>query len=107
MVFAHQNFAQVKDNEIINIMVCENYELANQLTRMTYGDDAWAWDCNLYPVSKGDKCIDRVFYFKDGVTPIPRIPTEEERIAALTQENASLTERVTLAESVLNMMIGL
>lgn len=74
----HQVFAQILDDEIKNIMVCDNYELANQLARMVYGEKAWAWECTQYPVSIGDKCMNRVFYFKDGVTPVPRRNTAEE-----------------------------
>ena len=74
----HQIFAIINETDIKNIMVCDNYELANQLARMTYGNEAFAEDCTQYPVSIGDKFIDRVFYFKDGVTMVPRMNTAEE-----------------------------
>lgn len=84
----HQVFAQIQGQSIKNIMVCDNYELANQLTRSIYGDDAFAVECTQYPVSIGDKFIDGTFYFKDGVTPVPRRNTaEEDAQQALTEIN--------------------
>ncbi|MDF2586631.1 MAG: hypothetical protein K0S41_472 [Anaerocolumna sp.] len=77
-MIVHQVFAQIVDTEIRNIIVADNYELANQLSRMIYGDTGSALECTQYPVSIGDKCIDRVFYFKDGLTPVPRKNTAEE-----------------------------
>lgn len=77
-MIVHQIFAQIVGEDIKNIMVCDNYELANQLSRMVYGDEAYAEECTQYPVGIGDKFINRTFYFKDGVTIVPRRNTAEE-----------------------------
>ena len=44
------------------ISVCDNYEIANQIARVTYGDNAFAVDTTLYSVSIGDDYIDGLFY---------------------------------------------
>lgn len=105
-MIGHQIFAQIYDTAIKNIIVCDNYELANQLARMIYGDSASAWECTQYPVSIGDKCINRVFYFKDGVTQVPRTPTAEESVTMLTVENTDLKSQVNNLTIALAEMMG-
>jgi len=97
-MIVHQVFAQIVGDTIKNIMVCDNYELANQLSRMVYGDDACAWECTQYPVSIGDKFIDGKFYFKDGITPVPRMNTAEEDAAEAKAELALAKEQIALQE---------
>jgi len=97
-MIVHQVFAQIVDGDVKNIIVCDNYELANQLSRMIYGDHAMAWECTQYPVSIGDKFIDGVFYFKDGVTPVPRMNTAEEDAAEAKAELAIAKEQISLQE---------
>jgi len=77
-MIVHQIFAQIVDKTIKNVIVCDNYELANQLARLTYGEKALARECTQYPVSIGDKFVDGIFVFKDGITPIPKKNTAEE-----------------------------
>ena len=36
----HQVFAHILDTKIKNVIVCDNYESANQLARSTYGHTA-------------------------------------------------------------------
>lgn len=77
-MWCNQIFSQIKDETIKNIIVADNYEIANYLARDIYGDGAFAVESTQYPASIGDKYIDGVFFFKDGVTPIPRTNTAEE-----------------------------
>ncbi len=77
-MYIKQTFAIIKDETIKQDIVCDNYELANQLARNVYGEDAIAVESTQYPISEGDKYIDGYFYFKDGVTRIPRQNTSEE-----------------------------
>ena len=69
---------------IENIIVCDNFEIANQIARASYGDDAIAIETTLYPVSIGDTYVNDIFYDKDG-KEIPRNITEQEEIADLKQ----------------------
>lgn len=77
-MWCNQIFSQIKDETIKNIIVADNYEIANYLARDIYGDGAFTVESTQYPASIGDKYIDGVFFFKDGVTPIPRTNTAEE-----------------------------
>lgn len=83
-MWCNQIFSLINNNKIQNTIVCDNYETANQIARITYGDNAIAIDTTLYPVSIGDDYIDGVFY-RDGEI-INRNFTEEERIAELNEQ---------------------
>lgn len=98
MMVVHQVFAQIYEGEIKNIIVCDNYEMANWLARGSYGDEAFAVDCLQYPCGIGDKYREGVFYRindDNSETVINYIPTAEQRMPAL---NAQV--------SYLAMMIG-
>ena len=77
-MYVKQTFAIIYGETIKQDIVCDNYELANQLARNVYGPDAIAVESTQYPISEGDKYIDGYFYFKDGVTRVPRNNTGEE-----------------------------
>lgn len=87
---AQQVFAIVSDGIIRNTIVCDNYQLANDLAKGGYGNEAFAVDCLQYPCQINDKYIDGIFHRADG-TVIERVPTAEEEIQYLKQENADLT----------------
>ena len=85
-MYVKQTFALIQGETIKQDIVCDNYELANQLARRIYGADAIAVDSTQYPISEGDKYIKGCFYFKDGVTIVPRNNTgEENALLALNQ----------------------
>ena len=45
-MIVHQVYAVIDaDGRIQNVMVCDNYEDANQIARAVYGDEAFAVDC--------------------------------------------------------------
>ena len=93
-MIVHQVFAQISEGTVQNVMVCENYELANYLTRCTYGDEAFAVDCLQYPCSIGDKYHDNKFYkvSEDGEeTEIEYVPTQEQQVATLQSLNDEMT----------------
>lgn len=93
-MWLNQIFSLINEDVIQNIIVCDDYTVANDLARLTYGEDAIAVDTTLYPVSIGDKFVDSRFYQQDGVTEIPRNPTEAEEIARINSENFMLTEYI-------------
>ena len=86
-MWCNQIFSLINEDKIKNTIVCDNYEVANQIAKITYGDNAFAVDTTLYPVNIGDNYINGLFY-RDGEL-IERNPTEEERI---TELNNQLTE---------------
>lgn len=88
-MIVHQVFAQILDNEVNNVIVCENYELANWLARATYGEEAFAVDCLQYSCSLGDQYRDGKFYriSEDGAErEIEYVPTQEQQVHVLNYE---------------------
>ena len=83
----HSIYAQISEGIVQNIMVCDNYELANELTRASYGDDGFAVECNQCPCVIGDKYHDGGFYRDiegEGIEiPIEYVPTPEQQVEAL------------------------
>lgn len=102
------------DGIVQNIAMFDNYENANQITRIVYGEGSRA-EAYRYGVSPGDKLIDNVFYIvnEDGSTePAPYIPNDEdnindlkvttknqqESIDIITDDNAELLYEVSLMQ---------
>jgi len=75
----HEVYAVVSDTIIKSVSVYANYEKANQIARIMYGNDAIAVRCDYYSVSEGDIYKDGTFYYKDGVTPVQRSITGDAR----------------------------
>ena len=97
MAWCNQIFAEIYENKVMNIMVCDNYEMANYLARCTYGEEAFAEDTTLYPLAIGDTYENGHFYHvsEDGTKEeVLRNSTEKEQILYLTAENEALTEAV-------------
>lgn len=94
----HEVYAQIWEGKVQNIIVCDNYEMANYLSRMSYGEDSFAVECSRYACTLGD-LYDGAFWRKDPETgeesEVRYIPTSEEQVAALEAENAALQQQVT------------
>lgn len=94
-MIVHQVYAMIdEEGTVQNIMVCDNYEDANQIVRAVYGDNAIAVDCLQYPCQEGDKYHDGKFWHveEDGTeTEIPYVPTQEQQVAVLQSLNNELT----------------
>lgn len=94
-MIVHQVFALIFEGEIKNIIVCDNYEMANWLARGSYGDGAFAVDCLQYPCGIGDKYHDGVFWNVDeggSETEIAYIPTQEQQVATLATAQDEVME---------------
>ena len=99
-MIVHQVYAMINEEGTVqNIMVCDNYEDANQIVRAVYGDNAIAVDCLQYPCSHGDKYIGNKFYtyVKDEegnpteeLKEIKYVPTREQQVASLNNANDNL-----------------
>ena len=100
----NQQFSTLKhrdtDYEIMNIIVCDNYEVASQIARATLGEDAIAIDTTLYPVAIGDTYHDDNFYNQAGEV-IPRNPTEAEEIQKLKTTIARQSATISTLETTL------
>ena len=97
-MIVHEIFAQVHNGVVQNIFVCDNYPTADHLTKCIYGSEAFAVDCLQYKCSVGDKYHDGCFWRVAPETgeevQIPYIPTQEQQVAALTEENAELNSTI-------------
>lgn len=88
-MIVHQIFAQIHEEKVQNIIVCDNYEMANWLARATYGDEAFAVDCLQYPCGIGDKYREGFFYRindDESETVINYVPTVEQQVPALNAQ---------------------
>ena len=105
----HQIFAHILDTQIKNIIVCDNYEVANQLARAIYGQNAIAVECTQYPCSIGDFYVDNSFHYKDKEDPskvgdlIPRKNTAEED--ALEANNKATLIQNIIAENIVDIEV--
>jgi hypothetical protein len=99
IMWCNQTFSLIKDDTIQNIIVADDYEIANRLARDIYGAGAIAVDTTLYPVSIGYKYKDGIFLKEDGETVINRNPSAEEEIASLKTQNEELLKRLDKAEA--------
>ena len=102
----HRTFAQIVDTQIKNIIVIDDFFIAQQLTKASFGENSVAVDCSRYPVSVGDYFIDGVFYKADENDKtkqgevVKRINTADED-AYEANAKATANQR-TLADVVVN-----
>lgn len=98
-MIAHKIFAEIWQETVQNIIVCDEFEMANYLSRCSYGDDAFAVECLQYPCSIGDRYVNGIFYHVQedgGLVPIEYIPTQEQQVKEL--ENQLTTAQLALVE---------
>jgi len=93
-MLVHQIFARIFEGEIKNIVIGENYPMEDHLTKMIYGDDAFAVDITQYPVGIGYKYHDGFFWKIEENTSeevmVDPYPTQEQEIELLKAENEEL-----------------
>ena len=109
-MWCNQIFSLIHENTIKNIIVCDNYEMANQIARDQFGEDAFANDTTLYPVSIGDLYNNGNYYHlvnEDPENPqymiIERNLTEAEEINELKNQNIDLL--MTLVDSIYDVSL--
>lgn len=94
-MIVHEVYAQIVNGKVANIIVCENYPTADHLTKCIYGNEAIAVDCLQYHCVIGDLYHDNMFWRIDEKTreevQVEYVPTQEQQIAELKQENEELT----------------
>ncbi|MDO5764127.1 MAG: hypothetical protein Q4P84_00295 [Elusimicrobiales bacterium] len=118
MAITTHNYAQIDTElqEVMNVIVCEDYEMANFLARAIYGEEnGIAVDITEWPVGPGYKYIDGTFYEPDGETPVLPIPSPERRCEELEKENTDLQlalveqyeENLAMQEEITNTQLAL
>jgi len=91
-MIVHQVFAQISEGVVQNIIVCDNYDMANWLAHQVYGDSAFAVDCLQCPCAIGDTFREGRFYrlLDSGEEiEIEYIPDHEEQISTMNEELTS------------------
>lgn len=94
-MIVHQVYAQIYEDKVKNIIVCDNYEMANWLSTATYGNKAFAVDCVQYPCEIGNGYRDNKFYRVDDVGlehEIERVPTLDQQVKQLALERDVIDE---------------
>ena len=93
-MFCDQKFAVVKDGEVINVIVCDNDNLANDVVKQIYGEDAFAVDFTYYEAGIGDFYKNGEVYRETeiGKSEILKTPDVEETVEQLTESNDFLVE---------------
>ena len=94
-MLVHQTYAQIFKNEVKNIIVADDYHIANWVTEAAYGEEALAVDITQIPCGIGDAYHDNNFYRVDPDTGeeerIVPLPTQEQQVQKLVSENEELT----------------
>ncbi len=93
-MWCNQIFSLINNNEIQNIIVCDNYEVANQIARIQFGESAVAIDTTHYPLNIGCKYINGIFLEEDGKTVIERSLTADEEAAIAKAKAEELESQV-------------
>ena len=83
MAVVTYRYAMVFGDNVENIAIFENYEDANRISKIVYGDDAFAVDITEWPVGPGYKYINGVFYEPDGNTVVEPLPNPAKQVAEL------------------------
>lgn len=107
-------YALIYKNEVKNRFECQNYELANQLARAAFGDEAFAVETSRYDSNIGDKFENGIFYhiLSDGtLEEVSYIPTEKDNIidlqSKLIQSQLALTatheSKLSLEDKILTL----
>lgn len=83
-----QNFAFIVDGEVKDIVVCNDYNVANQIAQNIYGSGAIATDVTHYTVDIGDTYTNNKFF--RGEREIHPLPTVEDKLNGLGGSVADL-----------------
>ena len=92
-MIAQRIWSFIKNNKVMNIIVCDNYALADSLAKSSLGEEAFAVEITQVPTSIGDSYANGIFTNKDGVEISP-LPTAEEEVATLKSEKNILEQQV-------------
>lgn len=92
-MLVHQIYAIIKKETIDNIIVCENYTIANDLAKMI-DKESIAVDVTYYPVRIGDKYVEGLFRDKNNNEIINAMPTEKESINILKKDSATKDTKI-------------
>lgn len=105
-MWCNQIFSLINEDTVQNIIVCDNYETANQIARDYYGDNAIAVDTTQYSLNIGYKYVNGIFYEEDGATVVGRNHTADEEAAIAKAKAESLEAQVAALNIALAEVLG-
>lgn len=76
-------YAMILGEDIMNIALFEDYVTANEVTKIVYGENAFAVDIEEWPVGPGYKYKNGAFYEPDGNTVVEPLPNPAKQVAEL------------------------
>lgn len=91
-------YAIIFENVVKNVIICDDYTLANALARASFGDNAFAVESSRYAVGIGDLYENGIFYriLEDGSKiPVRYIPTERELFEELNDKVVEIQSLLT------------
>lgn len=94
MAIAQRVWAFINENEVKNIIVCDTYPVADNMAKISLGDDAFAVEITQIPTSIGHKYENGIFKDLEGNT-ITHLPTTEQEVVTLRTENETLNQALT------------
>lgn len=77
-------YSIIVNGQVTNVIVCDNYELANEIARESFGNSAIAVESSDYAVKVGDKYTNGKFY-RDS-SELVMIPTAETKLNQMNEE---------------------
>lgn len=104
MAIAQKVFAFINENEVKNTIVCDNYPLADMLSKVAFGDGAFAIEITQIPTTIGHSYVNGVF--KDlNENIIEPLPTAEQEVATLKAENENLKNQLATTQEAMDAII--
>lgn len=91
MAVVAYKYAMILDENIENTALFEDYEAANNITKIVYGEEAFAVEIEQWPVAPGYKYIDGAFYEPDGKTVVQPVPNPSEQVKELESQLDDVT----------------
>lgn len=83
MAVVAYKYAMILDENIENTALFEDYEAANNITKIVYGEEAFAVEIEQWPVASGYKYKNGTFYEPDGNTVVEPLPNPAKQVAEL------------------------
>lgn len=99
MAVVAYKYAMILGENIENTALFEDYEAANNITKIVYGEEAFAVEIEQWPVAPGYKYKNGTFYEPDGNTVVEPLPNPAKQVEELKR----LTDDMTI---VMADMIG-
>ena len=90
-------YAMILGEDIMNIALFEDYVTANEVTKIVYGENAFAVDIKEWPVGPGYKYKNGVFYEPDGETLVDPLPSADSKIETMKVKMNVLQSVATMA----------